>query len=125
MSETENTSVESSKKSSVSQSESGTLSPHSELGAALQVTQTGKIPFGDSELDLNVETIQVLICLLNGYMTQVYSGDLTILSFYAAKDFSKKLGIPEDRFAEIANVIHKELEKKRKNHLFVRGGFMS
>ena len=109
----------------VCRKKSGTRRRLSAQGAAQQATQTDKICFGEVELDLDKETIGVLLCLLSGYMSQIYNGDLTALSFYAAKDYAEKLGISEEKFVEVANIIYKRNDKVRKKHPFVSGGFMA
>jgi len=58
-------------------------------------------------------------------MSQIYSGDLTALAFYAAKDYAETAGIPEEKFVEVANSIFKVNDKRRKGHPFVASGFMA
>jgi len=86
---------------------------------------TVNVSFGDSTLKLDKETMQTLLALLNGYMSQVMSGDLTALAFYAAQDYAEKAGVPEEKFAEVANEIFKVNDKRRKAHPFVESGFMA
>lgn len=122
---TKRTTVEHSSVSPKCSKKSGTRLQLSGQGAAVRSTETEKVCFGGVELELNKETVGVLMCLLSGYMSQVYNGDLMALSFYAAKDFSEKMGISEEKFVEVANIIHKELNSKRKKHPFISSGFMA
>jgi hypothetical protein len=94
-------------------------------GAAQALTPSVKISFGDSTLNLDKETLEILMSLLNGYMSQVMSGDLTALAFYSAKDYAEKAGIPEEKFVQVANEIFKTNNKRRKAHPFVASGFMA
>ena len=103
---------------------SGSHRQPSARGAVRASTKPVYVSFGDVKLELDAETIGVLLCLLNGYMSQVLSGDLTALAFYAAKDYAKKMGVSEEKFVEVANAIFKVNDKRRKKHPFVAGGFM-
>jgi hypothetical protein len=96
-----------------------------EQDAAQASIPTETISFGNAKLEMNRETMEVLLCLLSGYMSQVLNGDVVALSFYAAKDIAEKRGMDEETFAEIGNIIHKELDAKRKKHPFVSGGFLA
>jgi hypothetical protein len=93
-------------------------------GVAQVSTKTATVSFGNIKLELDAETIQVLLCLLNGYMSQMLNGDLTALSFYAAKDYADKMGVDEGKFAEVANAIFNENDKRRKKHPWVSSGFI-
>jgi hypothetical protein len=113
-------------KSSISPVKCGSSVPHSGQDVVcLSSTKTVTVSFGDSTLKLDVETLQSLLCLLNGYMSQVMNGDLTALAFYAAKDYAEMAKIPEEKFAEVANAIFKVNDKRRKAHPFVASGFLA
>jgi len=118
------TTVERSTQLPASQNGSGICVQPSERDAAHPSTKTVFVSFGKAKLKLDAETIQALLCLLNGYMSQVMSGDVTALSFYAAKSYAEKAGLSEDKFCEVANAIFKENDRRRKKHPFVSGGFM-
>ena len=118
--------AENTTKSSASLARRGKSVPLSGQGAACQCsTKTVTVSFGDATLKLDAETLQSLLCLLNGYMSQVMNGDLTALAFYAAQDYAEKVGIPEEKFAEVANAIFKVNDKRRKAHPFVASGFLA
>ena len=87
--------------------------------------KTVRVSLGGKTLEMDAEAVQVLVCLLEGYMVQMMSGDLTALAFYSAQDYAKKANVDEARFAEIANAIFKTNDKRRKKHPLVASGFMS
>jgi hypothetical protein len=114
------------KKSSTSLVRSGKLVPPLGPGVACHCsTKTATVSFGGSTLKLDQETLEILLCLLNGYMSQIYNGDLTALAFYAAQDYAKEAGVSEEKFIEVANEIFKVNDKRRKGHPFVASGFMA
>jgi len=88
-------------------------------------TETVYVSFGRIKLKLDAETLQVLLCLLSGYMAETMSGDRTALAFYAAKDYAEKRGVSEEKFVEVANAIFGENEKRRKKHPWIESGFMA
>ena len=113
-------------KSSALLAKRGNSVPPSGQDVACQCsTKTVTVSFGDATLKLDKETLEILLCLLNGYMSQVMNGDLTALAFYAAQDYSEKKGISEEKFAEVANAIFKVNDKRRKAHPFVASGFLA
>lgn len=122
---TEHTTVERSSALPVCRKKSGSRCQLSVQGAAHPSTQTVRVSFGGSKLELDAEAMQVLVCLLEGYMAETWSGDRTALAFYAAKARAEKVGVSEERFAEIANIIFEANDKRRKKNPFVASGFMA
>ena len=108
----------------VCQRKSGMPRQLSVQGAAHQPTRTVSVSFGGAKLELNEEAVQVLMCLLEGYMCQAWNGDITALAFYSAKGYAEKAGVSEEKFAELANIIFEANDKRRKKNPFVAGGFM-
>ena len=122
--ETEHTTAEPTRKLLLSHNNSGSVHPLSVPDAAAVSTQIETISFGNSKLNLDRDTLEVLLCLLSGYMSQMLMGDQVAMSFYAAESVAKKRGISEDKFKEIANIIFKEVDTARKKHPFVSSGFL-
>jgi len=122
--ETKPTTAELTSESLVSHNNSGSAHPLSVPDAAAVSTETETISFGNSKLNLDIDTLEVLLCLLSGYMSQMLMGDQVALSFYAAQDIAKKRGQSEEKFIEIANIIFKEVDTARKKHPFVSSGFL-
>jgi len=122
---TKHTTVERSKESSGCLRMSGTQLQLSGPDAARHSIQTVKVSFRGTEFEMDAETVQVFMCLLEGFMSQMWSGDNTALAFYSARDYAEKVGVSSDRFVEVANIIFKKNDERRKKNPFVAGGFMS
>ena len=103
----------------------GTSHPPSGPGAARQSTPTASVSFGDARLPLDAGTVMSLLCVLEGYMANTLSGDVTALAFMSAKDTAKRKGVPEEKFVEVANAVFKVNDGRRRRHPWVASGFMA